>query len=115
MEVNRNPFPKTSDRGGPSVLLHWKTPEKTCLYQTQQAKSKFRRRFLNVNTYVTKVFLTRWCLRGTGLQKTTFQVEFSDKNCTIDKIRQIMIICEKKVEKHVPFQNGGHFTDFRSA
>ena len=23
-----------------------------------------------------------------------------------------MIICEKKVEKSVPFQNGGHFTDF---
>ncbi len=44
-------------------------------------------------------------------QKTTFPVEFSDKKCTLDRVRQVMI---KKVEKSVPFQNAGHFTDFPS-
>ena len=38
-------------------------------------------------------------------QKTTFSLEVLDKNCTIDRVRQIMIISEKKVEKVVPFQN----------
>ena len=44
--------------------------------------------------------------------RTIFPVEFSDKNCTIDRVRQIMIICDKNWEKNVKFQNGGHFTDF---
>ncbi len=34
-------------------------------------------------------------------QKNTFQVEFSDKNITIDRVRQIMIIWEKKKLKKV--------------
>ena len=33
---------------------------------------------------------------GTPPKKTIFPVEFSDKNCTIDRVRQIMHICEKK-------------------
>ncbi len=58
--------------------------------------------------------------RGEGgsdepLQKTPFPVEFSDKNCSINRVRQIMIFWRKKVEKSVPFQTGGHFTDFLSS
>ena len=44
------------------------------------------------------------------LSETTFPVEFSDKNYTIDRVPQIMHVCEKKW-KSVPFQN---FTDFPS-
>ena len=65
------------------------------------------------NTLVTKVFPTRLCLGlGVGIGgmvgptnafRKPFPVEFPDKNCTIDRVRQAMI------------QNGGHFTDFPSA
>ncbi len=47
----------------------------------------------------------------TPLQKTTFPVEFPDKIAPLIRVRQTMIICEKKMKKSVPFQNGGHFTD----
>ena len=40
--------------------------------------------------------------------ETTFSVEFLNKNCTIDRVRQIIHICENN-EKSVPFQNGGYF------
>ena len=42
----------------------------------------------------------------------TSENRFPRENCTIDRVRQIVIICEKKVEKSVPFQNGGNFTGF---
>ena len=44
---------------------------------------------------------------GPNLRKP-FSQRNLDKNCTIDRVRPILIICETKVEKSVPFQNGGH-------
>ncbi len=32
---------------------------------------------------------------GTQPQKTAFPLEFSDKNCTTDRVRQIMHMCKK--------------------
>ena len=37
-------------------------------------------------------------------QKTTFPVEFLDKNCTTDRERQTMIICGKKLKKVFRFK-----------
>ena len=44
--------------------------------------------------------------------KTRFPVEFLDKNCTIYRVRQIMIICGKKVEKKCPVSKWRPFYSF---
>ena len=54
-----------------------------------------------------RYFPTRWCLRGflrNPLQKTTFPVEFPDKNRTIDRVCQTIIISEKSWKKVYRFK-----------
>ena len=48
---------------------------------------------------MTKVFPTRWSYDPPPLQKTTFPVEFPDKICTIDRVRQTMISAKTKLKK----------------
>ena len=63
-----------------------------CLYSYTNTKIPIRLRYFPLVAKGGEVIPMNW----TPLQKTTFRVEFSDKKCTIDRVRQIIKVSKMK-------------------